>query len=221
MSMPSPRRVSLQEYLAFEEQSRAKHEYRDGQVYPLGDPYAALDPSVVIGRRAFPPLVSAGATDTHITIVQNLVVAVRPHLGSGPCRLYSTDMRVQPEVGDYLYPDLILTCDPDDHRDALVKRRPTLIIEVLSPSTEGYDRGEKFDAYATVSSLREYVLVSTRDQRVEVWTRHDGHWERTTYLPPVQIPLSSIDLSVSFSSVYDGVQWGPRRLQEERNPYQT
>jgi Uma2 family endonuclease len=122
---------------------------------------------------------------------------------------------VKTAQGDYLYPDLLITCDEHDLQDPLVKRSPLLVIEVLLPLTEGYDRGEKFDAYAAASSLAEYVQVSARDRRVEVLTRQEGHWERTTYLPPAQIPFAPIDLSVSFDLVYAGVQWGPRLLAPE------
>ena len=148
MSMRAPSRITTRQYLLFEEAAWTKHEYRGGHVFPLGDPYAPVDPAVVIGRRPEPPVARAGASDTHVTIVQNLVVLVRPHLGAGPCRLYSTGMRVETAAGDYLYPDLVATCDERCRQDPLIKRNPTLIIEVLSPSTEGYDRGEKFDAFA-------------------------------------------------------------------------
>lgn len=215
MSMRAPSRITARQYLRFEQPARAKHEYRGGQVFPLGDPYTPVDTEVVIGRQPEPPVPMPGASDTHVSIVQNLVVLIRPHLGVGPCRLYSTDMRVESATGDYLYPDLVVTCDERDRQDPLMKRHLTLIIEVLSPSTEGYDRGEKFDAFASAPSLVEYVLVSTRDQRVEIWTRHEGHWERTTHLPPAQIPLTTINLLVSFEALYLGVQWGPRLLSSE------
>jgi hypothetical protein len=124
---------------------------------------------------------------------------------------------VETATGDYLYPDLVATCDERDQQDPLIKRHPTLIIEVLSPSTEGYDHGEKFDAFASAMSLIEYVLVSTRDQRVEIWTRHEGHWERTTYLPLAQIPISTINLLAFFEDLYLGVHWGPRLLTSEES----
>jgi Uma2 family endonuclease len=212
MSMRAPIRISAQQYLAFEHAARVKHEYRGRQVYLLGDPYVPLDTAIITGRHPEPPSAMAGASDTHVTIVQNLVVLIRPHLGAGPCRLYSTDMRVETASGDYFYPDLVVTCDDRDLQEPLVKRAPALIVEVLSPSTEGYDRGEKFDSFASTPSLMEYMLVSTRDRRVEIWTRHEGRWERTTYLPPDQVPLASIDLAVTFEALYLGVQWGPRLL---------
>jgi hypothetical protein len=79
--MRAPSRITTRQYLLFEEAARAKHEYRGGQVFPLGDPYAPVDPAVVIGRHPEPRVAMAGASDTHVTIVQNLVVLIRPHLG--------------------------------------------------------------------------------------------------------------------------------------------
>ncbi|MGH2390866.1 MAG: Uma2 family endonuclease [Chloroflexota bacterium] len=216
MSMRAPNWITTRQYLLFEQAARVKHEYRGGHVFPLGDPYTPVDTAVVIGQRPEPFVAMAGASDTHVTIVQNLVVLIRPHLGAGPCRLYSTDMRVETATGDYLYPDLVVTCDERDLQDPLMKRNPALIIEVLSPSTEGYDRGEKFDAFAATPSLMEYVLVSTRDQRVEIWIRREGRWERTTYLPPATVPFTTINLHASFETLYLGVQWGPRLLSTDK-----
>lgn len=143
------------EYLKHEAESLEKHEYRDGDVYAM-----------------------AGAMDEHVTIALNLAVELRQFLRGSGCRVYISDMKARVEsINRFFYPDVMVTCDPQDQETAAYKRFPKLIVEVLSESTEAYDRGDKFADYRQLESLQEYVLVSAKRKRVECFRRgENGLW---------------------------------------------
>ena len=146
---------SPEEYLAWEAGQVEKHEYVDGEVFAM-----------------------AGAGEGHITVCLNVAMVLRQHLKGSPCRTFMADMKVQANAdGAYFYPDVVVTCSASDAQDPLVKREPTLIVEVLSPSTAAYDRGEKFSRYRQLASLQEYVLVDTDTRATDVFRkRSDGLW---------------------------------------------
>jgi Uma2 family endonuclease len=139
------------EYLALESVSNIKHEYLDGQIYAM-----------------------AGGTPVHAALQLAVPSLLFPQLRAGRSRAHGADLRIRVlATGLATYPDVTIVCgprevDPDDKNSVI---NPTLLVEVLSPSTEGYDRGEKFAHYKRIPSLRQYVLVSPVDHRVEVWTR--------------------------------------------------
>ncbi|MBN3897942.1 MAG: Uma2 family endonuclease [Nostoc sp. NOS(2021)] len=173
-------------YLQLEEKSNIKHEYIDGQVYAM-----------------------AGTTDTHNTIGLNLALLIRNHLRGSDCRVYFADIKARIEKRNrFYYPDIIVTCDPKDRETPTYKRFYKLIIEVLSDSTEAFDRGDKFNDYQTIDSLEEYVLVNTKHQRVETFRRNDqGLWVLQTYTPDDQtFELQSIKLTAPFSDLYENVE---------------
>jgi Uma2 family endonuclease len=122
-----------------------------------------------------------GASDSHVTIVQNLTAALQPALRGGPCRLFTTDMKLAAETATHeriAYPDAFVTCDERDRSDRYVKRFPVIIIEVLSASTESNDRGAKFEDYRSIVTLSEVIFIDSRRQHVEVHRRTDhGTWE--------------------------------------------
>ncbi|WP_437927764.1 Uma2 family endonuclease [Sorangium sp. So ce291] len=139
------------EYLALEASSNVKHEYLDGQIYAM-----------------------AGGTPEHAALAAAVIGLLFPELRRGRCRAYDADLRVRvPSTGLATYPDVTVVCGPleRDAEDGQAVTNPTLIVEVLSRSTEEYDRGDKFDHYKNLTSLRQYVLVSHRERSVEVWTR--------------------------------------------------
>jgi Uma2 family endonuclease len=137
-------------YLQLEEKSEVKHEYIDDQVYEM-----------------------AGTTDTHNTIGLNLALLIRNHLRGSECRIYFADFKARIEKRNcFYYPDIIVTCDPKDRETPTYKCFPKLIIEVLSNSTEAFDRGDKFNDYQTLDSLQEYILVNSKHQRVETFRRN-------------------------------------------------
>ena len=141
------------DYLALERSSNVKHEYLDGQIYGM-----------------------AGGTPEHAALAAAVIGILFGQLRGGRCRVHDSDLRVRVlETGLTTYPDVTVVCgprelDPDD-TDAVTN--PSVIIEVLSKSTEGYDRGDKFEHYKRIPSLQHYVLVSHREPAIEVWTRDE------------------------------------------------
>jgi Uma2 family endonuclease len=178
--------LSPEEYLILEEQSDIKHEYRDGQAY-----------------------VMAGTTDRHNTIGLNVAILLRTHLRGSGCQTYFADIKAQiPRRSDYYYPDLMVTCNPQDSETSTYKRFPKLIIEILSDSTEAFDRGDKFSDYQTITSLEEYVLINSKRQRIEVFRRAAGGlWILQTYHLDDEgngsFEFKSVGLTGTIASIYD------------------
>jgi Uma2 family endonuclease len=179
--------LSFEDYLALEVASETKHEYDDGALTAM-----------------------AGASDPHVTITTNLVAAIRPHLRGTPCRLYSTDMKLRPAHAKGYYPDVFVTCDERDREERLIKSYPTLVIEVLSDGTEGRDRGTKWRAYRRCETLLEYVLIAQDQLSVEVYRRDGDMWVLQTYGPDEVVALTSIDLHLPMSLIYEDVELPPR-----------
>ncbi|WP_394792837.1 Uma2 family endonuclease [Armatimonas sp.] len=151
MSTNAARKYTLEEYIAIEEASEMKHEFRNGEIVAM-----------------------AGASPNHTFILADLVFLIRSQLKSGGCRIASADMRVRmTPTGRYSYPDLVVVCGTpvfdDTKPQALLN--PTIIIEVLSESTATYDRGDKFHDYRTLPSLTDYVLVAQDRASVEHYQR--------------------------------------------------
>ncbi|AKF10367.1 Uma2 family endonuclease [Sandaracinus amylolyticus] len=150
-------RMTREQYLAAERASSEKHILWDGAVYAM-----------------------AGASLAHNAIVANLVIALGTRLDRSACRPYPSDLRVRiPGSDRYVYPDATVVCGraqlEDEHHDVLLN--PTVVIEVLSAGTEAFDRGEKFAAYRTITSMQSFVLISQDQQRVEIYTRGpEGVW---------------------------------------------
>ena len=208
-------RVSPEEYLAFERAAATKHEYMDGVVYPWGDPDHPLDAAVVRGLRpegtggGRPEALRAmaGGTRAHSTIKVNLTITIGSHLVDGPCRLYDSDLRVRPDADNYFYPDLYVVCADDPGADGDIEvDNPTLVIEVLSPSTERIDRVRKLRRYGNAPSLREYVLINSSFPEVTVRRLVDGRWETVTYEPGETGRLASIGLDLPFAAIYRNVR---------------
>jgi Uma2 family endonuclease len=180
---------TAEEYLALERDSETKHEYYDGEIFAM-----------------------AGATEPHVAIVSNLVFALMGQLRDRPCKVYASEMRVKVSAtGLYTYPDLAVVCGEreleDDRRDTLLN--PNVIIEVLSPSTEAYDRGKKFAHYRTLDSLAEYLLVAQDAPRVEQYVKQpDGDWllhEAARVEDTISLPTIRCELRLA--EVYDGVDF--------------
>jgi Uma2 family endonuclease len=177
--------LSPEEYLQQEAQSSIKHEYINGQVYAM-----------------------AGTTDSHNTIAGNLYSLIRTHLRGTDCRVYFADIKVKLEKQNcFYYPDVLITCDRRDRETSTYKRFPKLIIEVLSDSTEAFDRGDKFNDYQAIENLQEYVLVNSKHQRVEVFRQNESRmWLYQSYSPMnPTIFLQSLDLTINFTDLYEDV----------------
>ena len=182
-------RITPQEYLELERKAEIRSEYIDGRMFAM-----------------------SGATREHIKIVANITVELGSQFLDRPCELYPTEMRTKvSQTGLYTYPDIAVVCvEPqfeDAHFDTLLN--PQLIIEVLSGSTESYDRGRKFAHYRNIESLREYVLVSQDECRIERFSRQDdGTWLYTEITDPQgSIELTSVTCRLSLSRVYHKIDF--------------
>jgi Uma2 family endonuclease len=190
---------TLEEYFEFERNSSEKFEYRDGRVVNLTE---------TVGR--------AGGGVVHCLITANVVAALGARLKGGACRVYSSDLRIRiPRKVLWAYPDASVICGKPQIEVipgiGETASNPQAIIEVLSPSTESYDRGDKFVRYREIPSLRDYVLVAQHEPRVEIFSRtEDGAW---SFVPVAVLRASamlrSLGLELPLAEVYAGVEFQP------------
>ncbi len=185
--------ISPEEYLEIDRASiDVKYEYRDGHLYAM-----------------------SGGTAEHADIAINLIAILKAHL-QGSCRVLSSDVRVQVAEQKYYYPDVSVSCHPEDKQKGIdIVRYPHLVIEVLSPSTETNDRGKKFRSYKTCSSIQEYVLISSQHQEVEVFHRQGDMWTYHQYESGQEINLASIGLTISLADIYRDVNVPEQEPEEE------
>lgn len=165
--------MSAAEFLAWDAGQTVKHEFVHHEVFAM-----------------------AGAGEAHVTTAGNVFIALRAHLKGSPCRTFMADMKLRVEAADaYFYPDVMVTCSTTDTADPLVKREPLLLVEVLSPSTAAYDRGEKFAAYRQLPSLREYLVIDTDSRRCDLHRLGDaGLWVLHPFEPGQTLELASVGL---------------------------
>ena len=190
--MGQPKRVAVHtpaEYLRIERAARVRSEYFAGEMFAM-----------------------AGGSPRHSLIKTNQVGELRSVLKGRPCTAYDSDLRIRvAPTGLYTYPDASVICGPlefdDEHRDTVLN--PTLLAEVLSESTEAYDRGKKFDHYRQVPSLREYLLISQDTPKLERFARNaDGTWTLTIVSGLDQsLELPSIGVTISLAEIYDKVDF--------------
>lgn len=173
--------MSSAEFLAWELEQTERHEFVDGEIFAM-----------------------VGADDRHVTTSGNIYMALRRHLTGSPCRTYMSDMRVNVKAsGSYFYPDVVVTCSAADKWNKRVKSEPTLVVEVLSPSTEAFDRGMKFVHYRTLPSLREYVVVDVDARAVEVYRiGADGLWVLHPFASGETVRLESVALDVTADQLF-------------------
>ncbi|MCZ2439535.1 MAG: Uma2 family endonuclease [Burkholderiales bacterium] len=175
--------MSLDDYLAWENQQPGKNEYFRGEVFAM-----------------------VGARRAHGCVVANLSRHFGNHLAGSPCRVFSEGMKLQVEGDAVFYPDLMVTCDRGDLATEMIFRAPILVVEVLSPTTQAYDRGVKFAVYRRLSSLREYILIDPETRSVEGFRRNDeGHWVLHDMSAGPLLEAASIGCSVPLAQVFDGV----------------
>jgi len=175
-----------EDYLEAEKSNQVKHEYHDGEVYAM-----------------------AGASDEHVTIGMNIAFLLRNHLQGSGCRSYVFDMKVQIDAVNYFYyPDVMVSCDQRDQSFRFFKKYPTLIIEVLSESTEAKDRGKKFEHYRHLETLQEYGLVSQERQQVEIFRKNEaGLWVLHPFGEGDEVELASVDIKVGIAALYENVEF--------------
>ncbi len=177
---------TVEDYLTLERSASYKSEYRDGQIYAM-----------------------TGASRKHNLVSGNIYRELSLQLKKRPCEAYINDMRVKAaEASSYHYPDVAVVCGTPQFEDAQVDTllNPTLLIEVLSPSTEAYDRGSKFAHYRKIASLQEYLLVAQDQPNIERYVRQGDVWilSEVTGIEAF-ISLKSIDCVLSLREVYDKV----------------
>ena len=181
-ALPQPR-LSLEAYLAWENEQPEKHEFHRGAVVAMG-----------------------GAQRLHGRVQSNLSRHLGNHLAGSPCQVFANTLKVQIEDDAVLYPDVFVTCDKADLRTDLIFRAPTLVIEVLSPSTQAYDRSAKFALYRRIPALQEYILVDPDTRRVEAFRRGaDNLWVLHDMSEADTLVAASVDARVAMADVFDGI----------------
>jgi len=190
MSLQPQRRYTPEEYLALERKAEHKSEYFSGEIFAM-----------------------SGASRQHNLIVANVVASLHGQLRNRPCEVYASDMRVKVSpTGLYTYPDVVAVCGAprfdDEQKDTLLN--PTVIIEVLSSSTEAYDRGDKFGHYRKLESLTEYILIAQEKIHVEHYVRQSNNqWLFSEANSPSDtVLLPTIDCVLVLAEVYDKVEIG-------------
>jgi len=177
-------KMTAEEYLEWEAKQELRYEYIDGEI-----------------------LAMTGGTLPHNSIALNFYTALRPHLRQKSCQAYVSDAKVKPsQLSRYFYPDLVVTCDSDDLKARDFIQNPKIIVEVLSPGTETYDRTKKFKYYRQIPTLQEYVLVDSEEITVEVYRRGEGKmWLYYEYEAGEIIALQSIEFECAIELLYEGI----------------
>lgn len=185
-ALRQPRTFTFEEYLRIERDSTFKSEYLDGGIYAM-----------------------AGESGPHAIIAANLLFALTLPLRNQGCRAVGSDLLVSTEDRTFsAYPDITVYCGSprylDDRSDVLLN--PRMIVEVLSPSTQVYDRGEKFERYRQIDSLTEYLLVSQEEPLAELWRRSGEEWVSSRAVGiEAELIFPSLDVTLPLSEVYDGI----------------
>ncbi len=176
-------RMTEAEYLAFERASETKHEYIDGQVYEM-----------------------AGASPAHIVICSYTGFSLMFQLQEQPCTVYTSDMKIKANR-DYVYADVSVVCGEPQYKDKDILLNPIVVIEVISPTTEQYDRGRKFQQYRELESLQEYLLIAQDNPRIERYLRQaDGTWLLADAEGlDASLELPSIGCTLKLADVYQKV----------------
>lgn len=196
MSSVSHRLISYEEYCALEEQAEVKSEFYQGEMFAM-----------------------SGGTGVHSLLSTNAIFQLSLQLGGSGCRVHSGDMRIYIEAtGLNTYADAVVVCGPDQYRDSRKTSllNPKLIVEVLSPGTEAYDRGRKRSHYIQIPSLQHYLLISQKETNAELHTRGaDGAWVVTQALRPGEsVTLSALNCTLSIEELYRETEVPTPRLRE-------
>lgn len=184
MTQLARKHFTFAEYVRLEAMSTVKHEFLDGVVYAM-----------------------AGGSPDHAAVAANVIRLLGNALEGRPCRVYTSDLRVRVlETGLGTYPDASVVCDrieldPDDEKGHTAVN-PTLLVEVSSPSTEDYDRGEKLAHYKRIPSLREVMFVAHDERRIDLWRRTERGWTQLTFSDGRAVELESVGCELSVDAVY-------------------
>lgn len=181
------KRYSIEEYLEMEQDSDIKHEYYRGEIFAM-----------------------AGAKVVHNRIVSNALIGLGIKLKSSSCNPFNSDQRIHiPENTLFTYPDISIICGDINtlNNDGWNVLNPTVLIELLSPSTKNYDKGEKFTLYRQISSLKEYILIDSENIFIEAFRINErNHWELEEYKNIQEVlSIKAINVSISINEIYEGV----------------
>ena len=185
MALPRPApRFDRQDYFAWEPEQPVKHEYVAGEVFA-----------------------QAGARQNHVVVALNIAGALRQRLRGTPCRAYISDMQLEVAQADAVfYPDVMVSCHPEDLAAERVLHHPRVIVEVLSDSTVAYDRGGKFAAYRMLESLQEYVLIDPERRSLEIFRRLPSNdWLLATGDSARALVLAALEMEIGFDEVFEDV----------------
>ena len=185
MALPHPApRFDRQDYFAWEHEQPVKHEYVAGEVFA-----------------------QAGARQNHVVVALNIAGALRQRLRGTPCRAYISDMQLEVAQADAVfYPDVMVSCHPEDLAAERVLHHPRVIVEVLSDSTVAYDRGGKFAAYRMLESLQEYVLIDPERRSLEIFRRLPSNdWLLATGDSARALVLAALEMEIGFDEVFEDV----------------
>ena len=173
-----------EEYFAWEEEQLERHELIDGYVYAM-----------------------SGGTQNHSAIKLNIGSLIKAHLRGSKCSAFNSDLKINIlNTPNYTYPDLSVTCDDRDQEDQMSITYPCLIVEVLSKSTEAYDRGKKFEKYRRNPNLIDYVLVSSDEIAIDIYHKNEvGEWLILSFRSGDQVELKSINLSLPIEQFYEEI----------------
>jgi Uma2 family endonuclease len=178
-------RMTADEFLAWDATQTIKHEFVRGELFAM-----------------------AGGEDNNNTVAGNVYVLLRQHLRGTPCRVFSADVKLRVDLADcFFYPDVMVTCGPQDAANRLIKREAKLVVEVLSPGTAAYDRGDKFAAYRQLPSLHEYLLVDVHSRRSDLFRKQaDGLWVLHPCTGDEPLHLASVDLQITPDQLWADVE---------------
>lgn len=184
MVFPVRQRFTFEDYLVLEETSLAKHEFLDGHVWAM-----------------------AGGTPDHGAIAANVIALLSNQVRHRACRVFTSDVRIRVlATGLATYPDVSVVCGVQEHDPTDPKKNtvtnPCVLVKVLSPSTEAYDRGEKVAHYKQIPSVQEIVLVAHEERRIELWRRAGDHWVLDVIHGEEPAPIVSIGAELPLAEVY-------------------
>ena len=175
--------MTLEAYLGWENAQPEKNEFYHGEVFAM-----------------------VGARRVHGLVVGNVFAALKRQLKGSPCQVFVEGMKVQANAGSIFYPDVFVTCDAADLKTDYLFKAPIVVVEVLSDSTQAFDRGLKFAAYRQIVELREYVLIDPDTRVVEVYRRGvDGLFTLNDFTGRAQFDLTSIPCELTAAEIFDGV----------------
>ncbi len=182
---PEKTHYTYEEYLELENLSEIRHEYYHGEVFAM-----------------------AGGTIRHNDILRNLIIGINPLLKNKKCKLNFESARTQiKDKTHYVYPDIVISCENAEYDKTTIKY-PTVIIEILSDSTELYDRTDKFNAYRQILTLEHYVLITQKKCTVECYTRNGNEWIYKIYESMTDfLELTKLDIKLKLSEIYENIEF--------------